>query len=103
MPSNVWLKNLLVLDLNNSTGNSFDGAANIQGQYNGFSTLLSSQSPNKVHVWCYAHVLNLVMGDTTGVVIESALLLSLLNDLAIFIRVLSKNECLGEKEPGLSS
>lgn len=44
----------------------------MQGQYKGFSVLLSSQSPSKVHIWCYAHVLNLILGDTTGVVIESA-------------------------------
>lgn len=76
----------LQLDMSNCIGNSTDGAANMQGQYNGFSALLSSHSPNQVHVWCYAHILNLVMGDTTGVVIESASLFSLLNDLAVFIR-----------------
>ncbi len=76
----------LQLDMSNCIGNSTDGAANMQGQYNGFSALLFSHSPNQVHVWCYAHILNLVMGDTTGVVIESASLFSLLNDLAVFIR-----------------
>jgi len=58
----------------------------MQGQYKGFSTLLSAESPNQVHIWCYAHVLNLVLGDTTGVVIASASLFSLLNDVAVFIR-----------------
>ncbi len=76
----------LQLDMSNCIGNSTDGAANMKGQYNGFSALLFSHSPNQVHVWCYAHILNLVMGDTTGVVIESASLFSLLNDLAVFIR-----------------
>lgn len=72
--------------MSNCTGNSTNGVANMQGQYDGFSSLLSSHSPNQVHVWCYAHVLNLVMGDTTRVVIESASLFSLLNYLAVFIR-----------------
>ncbi|XP_033996627.1 uncharacterized protein LOC117490951 [Trematomus bernacchii] len=74
------------IDLRNCVGNSTDGAANMQGQYKGFSTLLSAESPNQVHIWCYAHVLNLVLGDTTGVVIASASLFSLLNDVAVFIR-----------------
>ena len=34
-------------------GNATDGASNMQGQYKGFSSLLSAQSPNQVHVWCY--------------------------------------------------
>ncbi|KAJ3587833.1 hypothetical protein NHX12_011428 [Muraenolepis orangiensis] len=58
----------------------------MQGQYKGFSTLLSAESPDQVHIWCYAHILNLVLGDTTGVVVASALLFSLLNDVAVFIR-----------------
>lgn len=50
----------LQLDISNCIGNSTDGVANMQGQYNGFSALLSSHSPNQVHVWCYAHVLNII-------------------------------------------
>ncbi|XP_040911494.1 uncharacterized protein LOC121193318 [Toxotes jaculatrix] len=74
------------IDIWNCVGNSTDGAANMQGQYKGFSTLLSSESPNQVHIWCYAHVLNLVLGDTTGVVIESASLFSIVNDIAVFLK-----------------
>jgi hypothetical protein len=58
----------------------------MQGQYNGFSSWLSKESPGQIHVWCYAHVLNLVLGDTTKAVIQSASLFSLLNDVAIFLR-----------------
>lgn len=50
----------LKLDMSKCIGNATDGASNMQGKYKGFSTLLSSKSPNQVHVWCYAHVLNLV-------------------------------------------
>ena len=74
------------IDIRNCVGNLTDGAANMQGQYKGFSTLLSSESPNQVHIWCYAHVLNLILGDTTGVVIESASLFSIMNDVAVFIK-----------------
>jgi hypothetical protein len=74
------------IDITKCIGNSTDGAANMQGQYNGFSSWLSKESPGQIHVWCYAHVLNLVLGDTTKAVIQSASLFSLLNDVAIFLR-----------------
>lgn len=60
------------IELRNCVGNSTDGATNMQGQYKGFSALLSPESPNQVPIWCYAHVLNLVLGDTTSAAIESA-------------------------------
>ena len=85
------------IDIQNCVGNSTDGAANMQGQYKGFSTLLSSESSNQVHIWCYAHVLNLVLGDTTGVVIESASLFSIVNDVAVFIKDSYKRMNMWEK------
>ncbi len=76
----------LNLDLSCCVGSTTDGAANMQGRYNGFSAFLSEKAPNQIHIWCYAHVLNLVLADTTGSVIQSALLFNLLNDIAVFIR-----------------
>lgn len=61
----------LKLDTSLCIKNATDGASNMQGQYRDFSALLASQSPNHVHVWCYAHVLNLMLSDTTQIVIES--------------------------------
>lgn len=37
-------------------------------------------------VWCYAHVLNVVMSETTGVVITAASLFGLINEIAVFLR-----------------
>ncbi|KAK0150742.1 InaD-like protein [Merluccius polli] len=74
------------LEISNCISNATDGASNMQGQYRGFATLLSSKAPNQVHVWCYAHVLNLVLTDTTAVSISSGTLFSLLNDIAVFFR-----------------
>ncbi len=71
-------------------GNSTDGAANMQGQYQGFSAFLSEQSSTQIHVWCYSHILNLVLADTTGSIVESTSLFSLLNDVAVFLRELYK-------------
>lgn len=74
------------IPLSNCIGSSTDGAANMQGQYNGLSAKLTNDSPEHMHVWCYAHILNLVMADTTNSVITSATLFSLLNDIAVFMR-----------------
>lgn len=50
-------------------------------------SLLASQSRSShVHVWCYSHVLSLVLSDMTGVVVESSSLFSLVNDIAVFIQ-----------------
>lgn len=76
----------LGIDMGMCAGNSTDAAANMQGPYKGFFAFLSEQSPTQIHVWCYAHVLNLGLADTTGSVIESASLFSLLNDVAVFLR-----------------
>lgn len=74
------------IDIKQCVGNATDGAANMQGQYRGFSASLTGESPNQVHIWCYSHVLNLVLTDTTGVVVASESLFSLLNDIAVFVR-----------------
>jgi hypothetical protein len=52
-----------IIDILNFVGNSTDGAANMQGQYRGFSAKLSETGATHLHVWCYAHVLNLVICD----------------------------------------
>ena len=49
------------LDMIKRSGNVTDGASNIQGKYKGFSTLLSSKSPNQVHVWCCAVQINVYL------------------------------------------
>ncbi|XP_034051779.1 uncharacterized protein LOC117532559 [Gymnodraco acuticeps] len=86
------------LDVRQCIGNSTDGASNMQGQYKGFSALLAKMSPTHVHVWCYAHVLNLVLADTTQCVLASGSLFSLLNNIAVFIRESYQRMNIWEKE-----
>ncbi|XP_065662891.1 uncharacterized protein LOC136085506 [Hydra vulgaris] len=74
------------LHIKNCIGNSTDGAANMRGQYNGFTSWLSKEWPGQIHVWCYAHVLNLVVTDATSSVIEGTSLFQLLNSCAVFLR-----------------
>lgn len=76
----------LNLDVKNCIGSSTDSASNMRGQYNGFSAWLNKISPDQVHVWSYAHVLNLVMIDTTEVCCQSMTLFGLLNSIAVFMR-----------------
>lgn len=76
----------LGIDMKKCIGSSTDGASNMQGQYNGFKAWMEKEAPGQVHVWCYAHVLNLVMIDTTKVSVQSISLFGLLNSCAVFIR-----------------
>ncbi|KAL4107590.1 hypothetical protein QTP88_017915 [Uroleucon formosanum] len=72
------------LNIRHCIGNSTDGAANMRGTYNGFTSWLSVVTPEQVHVWCYSHVLNLVISDTTKSPITVANFFSLIHSCAVF-------------------
>ncbi|CAI6352610.1 unnamed protein product [Macrosiphum euphorbiae] len=74
------------LDIMKCVGNATDGAANMQGKFNGFSAWLEKSTPNQVHVWCYAHILNLVIIDYTKSPLKAASFFVTLNDLANFFK-----------------
>ncbi|GLV33342.1 hypothetical protein CBL_08612 [Carabus blaptoides fortunei] len=74
------------VDIHRCIGNSTDGAANMQGKYKGFSTWLVKEVPDQIHIWCYAHILNLVISDITQQKIAAPSLFGLLNTIAVFIR-----------------
>jgi len=57
----------------------------MRGQYSGFSAWLNKESPEQVHVWCYAHVLNLVMINTTQICVQIKHLFGLLNSIAVIV------------------
>lgn len=79
------------LDVKKCVGNATDGAANnMQGQFNGFSAWLEKMSPNQVRIWCYAHILNLVVIESTKSPLNAAALFVTLNDVAIFFKELYK-------------
>lgn len=82
--SNVLTNNNL--NIKYCIANATDGAASMQGIYNGFSKWLSDESPGNVHVWCYSHILNLVLSDITKTSIATASVFSLLNGLAAFFK-----------------
>ncbi|XP_025422905.1 zinc finger MYM-type protein 1-like [Sipha flava] len=43
---------------------SYDGAASMQGQYFGPRSYVQEKNPNAIYIWCFAHILNLVVVDT---------------------------------------
>ncbi|XP_060868708.1 uncharacterized protein LOC132943679 [Metopolophium dirhodum] len=47
-------------------GQSFDGASNMRGAYNGLQAIIKRSNPAAVFVWCYAHRLNLVVIDAVS-------------------------------------
>ena len=55
------------LDIRDCVGDSFDGAANMSGKYNGLTAMISEVASLHVHTWCYSHSLNLVISDATSV------------------------------------
>ena len=79
-------------------GDSFDGAANMSGVYNGLQALLKQVRPSHVHTWCYAHILNLVIGDASTVSSQAVSLFGLLNQMANFFKESYKNMNVWEKQ-----
>lgn len=72
------------LDLGKCVGDSFDGAANMSGQFSGVQALMKEKQPSHIHTWCHAHVLNLVIGDTSSICVSAISLFGMLNELSNF-------------------
>ncbi|XP_022168462.1 zinc finger MYM-type protein 1-like [Myzus persicae] len=49
----------------------YDGAASMQGVYSGLRTHIQNHNPRAVYIWCFAHVLNLVIVDTCDICLET--------------------------------
>jgi hypothetical protein len=73
-------------DIKKCIDSSTDGASNMRGEYKGSSAWLKKEVPEALHVWCHAHVLNLVMTDVTKICVESIKFFGLLNAIAVFVR-----------------
>lgn len=74
------------IDIGMCVASATDGASNMRGEFRGFQAHLENRAGGQVSVWCYSHVLNLVMTELCKgnlIVIE---LFDLLNEGAKFIR-----------------
>ncbi|XP_077290366.1 zinc finger MYM-type protein 1-like [Arctopsyche grandis] len=75
----------LNIDPKNCISDSTDGAASYHGEYNGLQSKLANMADQHVHIWCYAHVLNLVVTETTKCCVSAVSFFNLLQNLATFI------------------
>lgn len=74
----------LGIDVKKIVGQSYDGAANMKGKFNGLQTHFKKDAPNSIFTHCHAHVLNLIIGDVTKCNIVSQNLFDLLQKTAVF-------------------
>lgn len=66
-------------------GCSFDGAANIKGKYNGLQARMKKENENMIYTHCVAHMLNLVIDDSTAACQTAENLFGLVQESAVFI------------------
>ena len=74
------------IDVSKCISDSTDGASNMSRQYKGFTAFLKKESPDHIHTWCYAHVVNLLLCNATATNHASISLFGLLQQVAIFFR-----------------
>lgn len=66
---------------------STDGAANYHGQYNGLQKKLTEVAGGQyIHIWCYAHLLNLVLIETTKCYVPAGSFFILNQNVAVFTK-----------------
>lgn len=65
---------------------SYGGAASMQGQYSGLKTLIQQQNHKAIYIWCFAHLLNLVVLDTADSSLHTRQFLGDLQSLITFMR-----------------
>ncbi|KAJ8886749.1 hypothetical protein PR048_012961 [Dryococelus australis] len=66
--------------------NPFDSASNMSSEYSSVSARLKTLIHNHIHTWCYSHVLNLVMSDTTPCLPSTISFLGLLQQTQVFLK-----------------
>nr|CAI5851138.1 unnamed protein product [Callosobruchus analis] len=77
---------------------SFDGANNMKGFYNGLQAHFKKANENMIYTHCKAHVLNLVVADSTVKVQQAENLFGLVEEPAVFLSSSYKRMAVWEKE-----
>ncbi|XP_060854883.1 zinc finger MYM-type protein 1-like [Metopolophium dirhodum] len=78
LENNLKWKTMLV-------GQSYDGANNMRGQYQGLQAFIKGINPAAIYTWCYAHRLNLIVVQVTSSSPDSVNLFGNLEELYNFI------------------
>ncbi|XP_060855359.1 zinc finger MYM-type protein 1-like [Metopolophium dirhodum] len=66
-------------------GQSYDGAANMSGQYNGLQAKIIEKNPHALYIWCSAHRLNLIVSQAVGSCLNAIDLFGKLEKMFTFI------------------
>ncbi|CAF4393680.1 unnamed protein product, partial [Rotaria magnacalcarata] len=74
------------LDMINCRGQSYDGASNMSGIYNGVSSIILNQYSKAIYVHCVAHCLDLAVHDLTDQCASVGYCLLYMKDIIDFIR-----------------
>ncbi|CAB4022107.1 zinc finger MYM-type 1-like [Paramuricea clavata] len=83
------LMRLLTWQIRNR-GQSYDGAANVSGHFNGLRTNILQEEPRATYVHCRAHKLNLAVQNAMKNNKVMRNILNMIQDLIAFIRGSSK-------------
>lgn len=65
---------------------AYDGAASMQGEYSGLRTFIQNENPKALYIWCFAHIMNLVIVDTLDKVTDIRNFFGELQSLVAFMR-----------------
>lgn len=69
----------------NLIGQSYDGAANMRGEYNGLQVRIKNENLHAVYIWCWAHRLNLVVEQGVASCLEAVDIFGILERVFDFI------------------
>jgi hypothetical protein len=64
---------------------AYDGASTIQGEYQSLKSHIQSQNPQAVYIWCFAHMLNLVVADVCESNVDIKIFISNIQALITFM------------------
>lgn len=79
-------------------GQAYDGASNMRGQYCGLQSIIRTENPSAIYVWCWAHRLNLVVVDAVSSGTNAMDLFGNLEQLFDFLSSSKKRVALFEKK-----
>lgn len=90
-----WRKQLI--------GQAYDGASNMQSELKGLRGCKQSQNPSTLHVWCFAHCLNLAVVDACNVNEKFMNFFGTIQTLVTFLGSRKKNTFLRTVPKGIMS
>lgn len=77
-------------------GQSYDGASNMRGSYNGLQAIIRRSNTAAIFVWCYAHRLNLVLTDAVSSSVNAVDMFGIIETIHDFINSSKKRVALFE-------